>query len=345
MKKQLLSAFAAALLLSQACQRIPELEVEPLTPTDLPVIVVLSDEADGDLEDNDEIGIALEILAQWDPTTRDPEGKVPAMPANVQVAFQLSKPEGFTQWGQYVTGVRAIYEIDDCTNNEDAGIILPTTFDPATGKGSFTWPQGQKEMELVLELDAARFDDAALNTDMRGFELQITGITGATGVVANTSQTFAYHVLDDEALFGTWAVDPLDATQWQVLLDHFGPLNEDLDGVVLADIDAVEIEFEQAVMKVKFILKATQPDPCDPAEVENEEIEVEADFASDFADLFNTRSGELEMEGKTEKDGIEIEFELKAEFTLSADGSSLTLQLSGEIDGDELPEVTLNLVK
>lgn len=345
MKKNLLSAFAAVLLLSQACQRIPELEVEPLTPTDLPVIVILSDEADGDLEDNDEIGIALEILPQWDPTTRDPEGKVPAMPANVQLAFQLSKPAGFTQWGDYVTGVRAIYEIDDCTNNEDAGIILPTTFDAATGKGTFTWPQGQKELELVLELDGARFEDAALNADMRGFEFQILGITGAAGVVANTNQKFAYHVLDDEAIFGTWEVDPLDATQWQALLDYFGPLNEDLDGVVLADLDKVEVEFEQAVMKVKFILKATQPDPCDPAEVENEEIEVEADFASDFEDLFNTRTGELELEGNAEIDDIELEFALKAEFTLNADGSSLILQLSGELDGDELPEITINLVK
>lgn len=344
-KNYIIGLLGVLLMITQACQKTEKLDVEPLSLSEYPLVVVLSDEHDGDLEDNDEIGIAVELLTRWDEVTRNPEGSVPEMPTDVDISFQLENPQGFSQWNQYIKGVKAIYEIDDCTNSEDAGIVIPTSFDPATGTGTFRFPKGQKEMELVLELDDAFFDDAVLNTDLRGFELKITGIQGAPNVRVNKDLTFAYHVLDDEAIFGTWEVDPLNASAWQALLNHFGPLNEDLSDVQLADVDKVEIEFEQAVLKVKFILNATQPDPCDPTELENEEIEVEADFASDFEDLFNNRSGELELEGKAEKDGVELEFEMKAKYTISADGTKLNLVLSGELDGDDLPEITLTLTR
>lgn len=335
-----------ALLALAACDRRDEDLVTALSPDELPIVILISDEGDGDLEDADEVGIALELLPLWDAETRNPEGETPEMPSDVTVRFALSNPEGFTAWDAYITGVDAVYEIDDCTDSSDEGIELNAEFDPATGTGSFTWPQGVSEIEIVFGLNPDLFANDILDGSFGGFTFEVTGVEGNADVRASSNLSYDYLALDDEAVFGEWNIDPAADGNWEALQALFSNFDEDFAGLDPAEVSEILLEFGYETMEITLVLLATEEDECDPSELVNEEIQLEADYAFGADDLAGLTEGDLELEGAIEVEGIEYEFVLEGSFAISADGSTLTLDLGGEIDGiSELESQTLTLTR
>ncbi len=342
--KTIITFFAAALVLA-SCDRKDEDLIEPRDPSDFPIVILLSDEEDGDMEDNDEVGIGLEILPVWDEATRDLEGKIPTPNTDLRISFEVFNPSGFSSFGEYILGGDAIYEIDDCTDSSDEGIDLNFAFDASAGTGSFDWPAGVEELEIVLEVNESAFDDAIANTEERGFSLRIIAIEGAgagTDVRLNRDIEYTYFALDDESLFGEWELDFSNPDQFAAFTALFNQLNEDLPGLSISDIEAVEFEFDIEAMVVKVVLLETFEDECEPGEFENEELEVEAEYDFGFDELFGAQSGELEFEGEAEFDGVPEEFTLAGNFQIESDGT-LTLTLSGETENGEINEQTLVL--
>ncbi len=329
-----------------ACDRKNDDLVDPRKPEDFPLVIVLSDEGDGDLEDNDEIGINLEILPLWDAATRSVDGKVTPPKTDVTVSFKVIDPKGFSNLSDYITGGKALYEIDDCTTSEDENINLNFTWDAAAGTGSFRWPAGVAEVEVVFEVKDDFFDDAALSSEDRGFTFQITSVQGAGDAVkVNTDLSFEYQVLDEEGVFGSWELDASDSVVFADFLALFTPLNKDLEGLTADKVDKIEISFEYDKMEVKVELVETEEDECDPTEQVPLEIEIEGDYAIDLDDLFNTLMADLELEGSFEDDNDnEVEFVLKGKFEINmADPSEMTLTLEGEFNDTEIAERSLKL--
>jgi hypothetical protein len=344
--KTLFALLPAAAVLMASCDRLNEDRIDPLNPDELPLVIVLSDGGDGDFEDADELGVALELLPLWDGNSRDPEGVVPEMPTDVVVFFELTDQLGFSNWSEYITGVDALYEIDDCTTSADEGIDLDATFDAATGTGSFIWPVGQKEVELVLTLNETLFDDDQLNSDERGFSLRITNVTGAESVRVSDNLTFDYRVLDEESLLGEWSLDASDPAQFEALLAFFTPFVPDLDGLEAAAVDEIVVEFKYETFELKVVLVETEDDECEAGEVQNLEIEFEADYDFDLEDLFAALSGELDFEGAVELDDVEQEFSLSIVYEISPDGSTVILELNAELDSvGEIDSQTLTLTR
>ncbi|MGF1565441.1 MAG: hypothetical protein ACFCUH_08740 [Flavobacteriales bacterium] len=335
-----------ALLALAACDRREEDLVTALSPDELPIVILISDEGDGDLEDADEVGIALELLPLWNAQTRNPEGETPEMPSDVTVRFALSNPEGFTAWDAYIVGVDAVYEIDDCTDSSDEGIDLNAEFDPSTGTGSFTWPQGVSEVEVLFELNPDLFANDLLDGSFGGFTFEVTGVEGNEGVRVSSNLNFHYLALDDEAVFGEWSIDPATDGNWEALQALFANFDEDFAELGVDEIDEIVLTFEYDKMEITIVLLATEEDECDPSELVNEEIQIEADYAFGADDLAGLTEGDLELEGAIEVEGIEYEFVLEGSFAISADGSTLTLELGGEIDDiSELESQTLTLTR
>ncbi len=334
-------ALLCAAFLIGACSRLDEDRIDPRNPEDFPIVIILSDDGDGDLEDNDEVGIDLEILPIWDPVSRNPEGVVPTPTEDLIIQFEVFDPRGFSEIGSYILGAEAIYEVDDCTDSDD----LNTQWNPSTGQGSFTWPAGIEEVELVLLLDEDFFNDDILNTEDRGFSVRLNGVQSTTGVRVNTDLEFGYEVLDDESIFGDWELDHTDPLQFERFMALFGSLNEDFDGLSADQVDKIEISFGWEAMEVKVELIETEEDECEPGEFEPLEIEVECEYDFSLSSLFGVLNGELAFEGEAEIDGLELEFELEGVFEISPDGSTLQLTLGGEFDGEDIDEQTLTLAR
>jgi hypothetical protein len=339
---------ALALIMMASCDREDEDVVIPRNPEEFPIVILLSDEGDGDLEDNDEVGIALEILPVWDPVTRSPEGKISTPTTDMQINFEIFDALGFANLEEYITGGFAAYEIDDCTSSADLEIDLQFNLDLASGTGSFMWPAGVAELEVVIEVSDVFFDDDVLNTDQRGFSFKITGIEGlgaGNTIRVNTDLEFEYIVLDNEAIFSAWEFDHTDPDQFAAFLALFGQLNEDFQNLNAADVDKIEISFGFEGMEVVVALLETEEDECEPGAFESVELEVSAEYSSDLEDLFGALSGDLEFEGAAEIDGVESEFALAGSFKIDAVSNSLTLIIQGELDGDEIGEQTLQLTR
>lgn len=343
-----LLCFAAILGLVASCDREDEDIVSPRNPEDFPIVILLSDEGDGDVEDNDEVGIDLEILPVWDPVSRDPEGIIMTPASDMRITFEIYDLQGFASLNEYVTGGFAVYEIDDCTDSSDEDIDLDFTIDLSTGEGSFTWPAGIEELEVVIEVNEALFADDVLNPDRRGFSFRLTGIEGpgaGSDVRVNTDLEFEYFVLDDESIFGDWELDHNDPVQLAAFLDLFGPLNEDFQGLEAADIDKIEISFKFDEMEAVVALAETEEDECEPGEFGNVEADLAAGYEIAIEDLFGATSGDLEFEDDTEIDGLELEFVLEGSFKLDPEAGTLILILQGELDGEEINEQTLELIR
>lgn len=342
--KTLLIISAASLALA-SCDRKDEDLIEPRDPNDFPIVIFLSDEEGGDLEDSDEVGIALEILPVWDEATRDLEGKIPTPTTDMRISFEVFDPSGFSAFADYILGGDAIYEIDDCTDSSDEGIDLNFVFDASAGTGSFDWPTGVEELEVILELNEATFDDDAVNPEERGFSFRITDIEGAgagNDIRINRDIEFTYFALDDEVLFGEWVLDHTDPEQFTTFTALFETVNEDLPGLAPSDIDAIEFEFDIEAMVVKVVLTETSEDECEPGEFENEELEIEAEYDFGFDELFGMLGGALSFEGEAEFNDVPEEFTFEGAYQIEADGS-LTLTLSGETENGEIEEQTLIL--
>ena len=337
-----ISIIVWVITLTVACTQRNKDVVEPLSLDDLPQVIILDDEGDGDVEDSDEVGIKLTLLERVDPSGENIAGTIIPLKQDVTLSFEITDPEGFTTLSDYILEGEAFYEIDDCTTSDDEGEDLDFNYDASTGKGSVTFPAGVEEIEIAFTLDETLFDDGIFNTDDRGFIFKITGTTGGKDVVANTDQEFEYDVLDDEGIFGEWVLDHNDATAFANFKTLFGLVDEDIATLNAVDVDEIIVEFKYDELSVLVVLTETESvTECGDTEIENKEIELEMDYDELTDDAL---TGEASFEGEIENDNESIEeYEYSGEFTIT--GSTLSLTLEGEYDDEATPETTLTLTK
>lgn len=335
---------AALLLLAGSCDKKNDDLVYPLSAEAFPQVIKFDDEGDGDLEDADEFSFTLTLNDRVDPTGEELGGTVVPLQQDVKVSFEVKEWEGFADLSDYIKGAKAFYEIDDCTTSEDQGIDLDLQFDPATGKGSVTFPKGVTEIEVAFETDEDLLNDNVLNDEERAIVFALTGVegTGSESVTFNNAVAFKYEVLDDEGVQGDWELDHEDAVQFAVFKALFGRVNEDISALTADEVEKIEISIEYDEVKVSVELKETETiEECDGPEVVNKVIEVEADL-EELALL--TDEGDIEFVGEVEQpDGSILEFTAKGSFVVN--GSALELVLTMEYDDEESEEITLQLSK
>jgi len=328
-----------AVIFLSACEKKNDDLVKPLVEGDFPQILLLSDEGDGELEDEDKFSFKITLADRPDPTGKELGGKVISLEADVTVNFEVSSFKGFSKLSDYILDATAFYEIDDCTTSEDQDIDLNLVFDKNTGKGSVTFPKGVEEIEIEFETDEDLFDDKIFNTQSRKLEIKLTSVdANGQKVVVNDQNTFEYLVLDDDGIYGEYELDIDDQVQIQNYIKLFGMINEDVKILKADDIEEIKIEFQYGEFKAIVVLKETEEvEECGETETVNKEIEIEGDF-EDFED--DKLSGDLEIVGDVESDnGQEKEFSYKGSFKLVNGKLELTLQ--GEFDDKETDKITL----
>ena len=334
----ILAVLAMSFLLG--CSREDEDVVDVINPDDYPQLILLDDEGGGELEDSDEISVAITLADRYDPSREELGGGVFPLDENYSVAFHISEAEGFDRLEDFILGAEAFYEIDDCTTSLDNGENLIEAYDPATGSGSVVFPAGVEEIELVFTVNEEFFDDETLN-DHRGFRLAISGEEVPQNV-AVFSGDFQYEVLDDEAIFGEWELDISNTEQFARFKELFGLINEDVANLTAEAVAGITIEFGYDELEATIALTETETvEKCGETEEENVEIEISAGYDELTRD---TTEGEIVLEDDVELDnGAEEEFSYEGSFVIE-DGV-LTLTLSGSFDGEETEEITLNLTR
>ncbi len=331
------------LLFVTSCDKKNDDLVEPPSASDFPQVIKFDDEGDGDLEDEDKFSFKLTLNDRVDPSGDELGGTVVPLKEDVTVLFEVKEWEGFNSLSEYIKGVKAFYEIDDCTTSEDAGIDLNVSFDAATGKGSVRFPKDVTEVEVEFETDEDLFDDNDLNEDERSITLIVTGIQPAGKTITyNKAAEFKYEILDDEGIHGDWELDHEDAAQFAAFKKLFGMVNEDIADLSAGDVDKIEISVEYNEVKVVVELKEKETvEECGGTEEVNKVIEIEADL-EDLSTL--TSEGDIEFVGELELDNGSIaEFVYKGSFKII--GGDLELVLVGEYDDEETDEITLQLKK
>jgi len=332
----------AAILLT-GCEKKNDDLVTPLVEDNFPQIILLSDEGDGELEDEDKFSFKITLADRADPTGEALGGKIVPLSADVTVNFEISEFGGFPTLSSYLLEATAFYEIDDCSTSEDEDIDLNLVFDKTTGKGSVTFPKGVEEIEIEFETDDELFDDDDINTSARTIEIKLTTVNAnGQNVVVNDQNTFEYVVLDDDGIYGEYELEVDDADQLKAYIELFGLINEDVKNLRASDVEAIEIAFEYGEFKAIVVLKETeQVDECGEIETVNKEIEIEGEFEGLDDDKL---AGEIEFAGDVEQEnGSEKEFVYKGSFKLV--NRILELALTGEYDDEETKEITLILKK
>jgi len=332
-----------AVMLLSACEKKNDDLVTPLVENDFPQILLLSDEGDGELEDEDKFSFKIKLADRVDPDGKELGGKIVPLSADVTVNFEVSSFKGFPTLSAYLLDTKAFYEIDDCTTSEDEGIDLHLVFDKNTGKGSVTFPKGVEEIEIEFEVDEDQFDDNTYNTTARELEIKLASVNqNGQKVVVNNKNTFKYLPLDDEAIYGEYELDVDDREQFQNYINLFSLVNDEIKTLKPADVDEIKIEFQYGEFKSIIVLKETEEvEECGEIETVNKEIEIEGEFEDLEDDKLN---GELEFVGEVEQDsGLEVEFTYKGSFKLVNGALELTLQ--GECGKEETDEITLVLSK
>ncbi|GAB4412382.1 MAG: hypothetical protein OHK0039_18340 [Bacteroidia bacterium] len=331
------------LLVLVGCDRLNDGVIYPIDLDDYPQVLRFDDDGDGDIEDGDKVEIVLSLLDRRDPEGEELGGTTVPLTADATVTFQVVDAEGFDNLGDYLLDWSAYYEIDDCTTSDDAGIDLGLAFDIATGIGSVRFPKDVEEVIVEFELSDARFDDDVVNGDGRGFKVVLLEIASAGGesVAVNPDLEFEYVVLDDELIFGKWALDTGDPAQFAAFVALFGLVDEDIAALTAAEVDEIEIEFKYAEVGVVVVLKEEETvEECGDIEVVNVEIEVEGEY-EELTD--DDLEGDIEFaESIEQEDGSEIEFVYAGTFKI--EGNQLTLTLEGEYD-DNSTEQTLVLTR
>lgn len=333
--------FAAVLL--SACEKKNDDLVTPLIEGDFPQIILLSDEGDGELEDENKFSFKMMLADRPDPDGKELGGKVIPLNENVTVNFEISDFKGFSTLSTYLLDAKAFYEIDDCTTSEDKDIDLGLVFDKNTGKGSVTFPKGVEEIEIEFETNDKMFDDKLFNVTERKMEIRLTSINpNGQKVVVNDQNKFEYIVLDDEAIYGEYELDIDDEDQFSAYINLFGLINEDIKNLKASDVEEIKVEFQYGEFKAIIVLKETEEvDECGEMETVNKEIEVEGEF-EDLED--DKLAGDLEFVGDIEQEnGTEKEFSYKGSFKLV--NGVLELTLKGKYNGQERQKVTMILEK
>lgn len=334
---------AVMTIFGTACDKKNDNLIRPNVDENFPQIILLADEGDGELEDEDSFSFVLTLAERQDPEGKELGGTIVPLTTDVTVHFEIEEWKGFDRLEDYILEAKAFYEIDDCNTSEDLDIDLNLVFDPATGKGSVTFPAGVEEVEIEFETDDSFFDDYILNTEERMLTIRLTGVdAGNTHVVANTHRIFEYVVLDDEAIYGEYEVAIDDPEQFAYYLALFGILHEEVASLSANDVEEILVEFKYGEFSTVIVLKETmEVNECGEIELVNREIEIEGDLEEiDDSSL----DGEVEIVGDIElANGAEEEFVLKGKFKLDKD--TLLLTLTNEFDGEETEEVTLRLKK
>lgn len=330
-------------LFISACDKKNDDLVNPLVEQNFPQILLLSDEGDGELEDEDKFSFKITLADRVDETGKELGGKVVPLEKDVTVNFEISKLKGFTVLSDYILDAKAFYEIDDCTTSEDQNIDLKLVIDKKTGKGSVTFPKGVEEIEIEFETDDSLFDDKVFNEKERGLEIKLTTVTAHDQtVVVNDQLKFEYRVLDDEGIYGEYELDVKDASQFQNYLNLFSLASDKLKGLRPGDVEEIKVEFQYGEFKAIVVLKETQEvRECGETETQNKEIEIEGDL-EDLED--DKLSGDIEIVGSVElENGKEEEFVYKGSFKIN--NGRLELALKGELDDEETSKITLSLKK
>lgn len=341
MKSGIYSLAIAISLLSWSCDKKNSDLVEPYTADQFPQVILFDNEGDGDLEDADEFSFSLTLADRVDPEGAELGGTIVPLQEDVTIAFEIREWKGMSNPSAYIKGVKALYEIDDCTTSEDKGIDLGLVFDNITGKGSVRFPKSIPEIEIVFETDDKLFDDKILNTEERSITLGITSVNAKTqNVTFNNALEFTYVILDDEAIHGDWTVDHEDPSAFAAFKKLFSDVLPDIAKLDAGDIDKLQISFEYDEVKVTIELKETESvKECGVTEIVNKTIELEADLEA--LDLY-TNNGEIAFGGEVEEEDDSIkEYSYEGDYQIT--GKNLKLILSGEYDGDAMEEVTLLL--
>lgn len=344
MKNSTIQIFAFVALLALAgCDKKNHDLVTPFTSETFPQVVLLSDEEDGGLEDEDAFSVKITLADKTDPEKKELGGKVVPLTAPVTVSFEVTEIEGFDKLADYIKDAEAFYEIDDCTTSLDRGIDLKLQFDPATGKGSVTFPAGVEEIEIEFETDEDLFNDDDFNTEERSINFQITGLTSNNSTVTvNKTASFTYHIQDDEGIYGEWELDLGDAAAFTKFKNLFGLVSEDIRDLPMADVKEIVLEFEQGEVKAIVVLNEEEAvDDCGTIEMENKVIEVEAEI-EDLTD--DELEGDVEFGEMLELEkGVFREFAYKGSFAIT--GSTLSITLKGKMDDKSTDKITLTLEK
>lgn len=334
---------SALMLVFTACDKKNDNLVTPLVETDFPQILMLSDEGDGELEDEDKFSFKITLADRVDPSGEELGGKIVPLKEDVTLNFEVTDFNGFDNLSSFILDAKAFYEIDDCTTSEDENIDLNLVFDKQTGKGSVTFPKGVEEIEIEFETNPDLFDDNVFNEQKRSLEIKLTAvISKSEKVTVNKDNAFEFLILDDEGVYGEYALDITNAVEFQKYLDLFGLINEDVKDLSADDVEEILIEFQYGEFKALVVLKETEEiNECGEVETVNKEIEIEGEF-EELED--DKQEGSLEIVGAVEQeDGSEKEFVYKGSFEIN--GGALVLTLQGEFDDKETAEISLNLEK
>jgi len=317
--------------------------VDPIETADFPFQIVLDEEEIFEPEDGDKAEFEITLTDRIDGSGIQPSGITEPLSQSVRVFFTLSDNEGFSNWSDFVLSGKAYYEVDDCTTSEDLGEDLQFQFDTLSGEGSFIFPAGVESVVVEFELDPAITDDNVINPDARGFSFALTGLENPpANVVVNTTMKTEFVVFDDEQVFGEWILDHNDAVQLQGMIDLFQLAEEDVVGLVSADIDEAVLEITPNEVQLKITLVATETiQGCSGLEVVNEEIEIEAEVDEVTDDDV---IGDLVFIVELEDDNGFIS-EVEYSGTFSRSGNTLTLLLTGTLGDTETNEITLTLTR
>ncbi|NJO01824.1 MAG: hypothetical protein HC880_09160, partial [Bacteroidia bacterium] len=144
----------ALVLTLAACDQRNDDVVEPLPAENFPQIVILDDEEDGDLEDEDNVGIVITLVDRVDPSGEALDGTVVPLSSDITLTFEIKDPEGFSTLSDYIVGLdKAFFEINDGCDEQE----VSAEYNPATGVGSVTFPAGVEEIEIEFELNPNLF--------------------------------------------------------------------------------------------------------------------------------------------------------------------------------------------
>ncbi|MDX2247400.1 MAG: hypothetical protein SF052_11510 [Bacteroidia bacterium] len=318
------------LLLISGCDRLNDGVIYPLDLEDYPQVVLFDDEGDGDVEDGDKVEIVLTLLNRNDPSGEEIAGTTVPLAQDVTVTFQIVDEEGIGSLADYILDWAAYYEIDDCTTSDDEGIDLALTLDLVTGVGSVIFPKDVEEVIIELELKDDLLTDDVVNDDSRGFKIILAEVTtGSESVAVNPDLEFEYKVLDDELIFGKWALDVSDSAQFSTFTALFGLIDEEIVSLSADDVDEIEVEFKYNEVSIVIVLKEEETvEECGEVETVNLEIEVEGEYEELTGDALE---GEIEFaEAIEQNDGSEIEFVYSGSFLIT--GNQLEISLEGEFD-------------
>lgn len=315
-----------------ACTKEDKDVVTPTAPEDLPLQIVLDEDEAGNVEDDDKGEMAFTFTDRMDPTGENPGGITPTLSQAATISCQITEFEGFANLSDYILDMKAVYEIDDCTEGE-----IEVTFDLSTGEFSFEFPADVEEVVVEFELSEDLLDDDAVNDD-RGFVVQVLGISNTSeNVVINTATEFEYKVLDDELIFGEYELD-LTQENLDKIIALFGETNKDIASLELADLDALEMEVSLEEIEFKQILMEEEEDECEPGEFDNVEISVEGEFEELTDDELE---GDIEFVVEVEnEEGSVDEYTYAGSFQIMGDELHLTLECE-DLETGEI-ELTLN---